>query len=96
MANDVETSVVIINQRGLHARPATKLMEVARRFSSKITILCDGQTADGKSVLDLLTLGVRCGTEIRIRASGEDAQNAVQAVVELVQARFSEEEEPVR
>jgi phosphotransferase system HPr (HPr) family protein len=83
-----ERQVTIINEKGFHVRPATKFAQVASRFRSRIEVLKDGDTVNGKSSIDLLTLAAEPGAVLVIRADGEDAQAAVDELAGLVQDRF--------
>ena len=87
----VRGDVVITNALGLHARAAARLVQVAGRFRSRIQIARDGRTADGKSILGLLTLLGSQGACLTISADGSDEQEALAALVDLVKARFGEE-----
>lgn len=83
-----ERQVTILNEKGLHVRPATKFAETAARFRSKIDVLKDGDRVNGKSSIDLLTLAAEPGAYLLIRADGEDAQQAVDALSQLVLDKF--------
>jgi phosphocarrier protein HPr len=76
--------VVIIDPLGLHLRPAAKLVNLANTFRSDIRVVCNGNTANVKSILDLVTLAAECGTMLDIVAHGPDAEEAVNALVELI------------
>ncbi|MBO8162005.1 MAG: HPr family phosphocarrier protein [Thermosipho sp. (in: Bacteria)] len=80
----IQKTVEILNRTGLHARPAAKFVEKASKFKSKITIEKDGKKADAKSILSVLGLGVGKGSKIKITAEGEDEQQAVEQLVELL------------
>jgi phosphocarrier protein len=84
----------IVNRLGLHARPAMAFVEEASRYSADITVRkCgDGETVDGKSILQMLMLAGTCGTVIEITADGGDADDALSALVRLVEAKFGEDE----
>jgi phosphocarrier protein HPr len=86
----VEAKVVLSNKMGLHARPSTQIATTASRFSSDIHITKDDMVVDAKSVLELLMLAAECDSELTIAAEGDDAKDAVQAIVELVKGRFGE------
>ncbi len=88
----VEKSVEIVNKLGFHARAASSFVKTAEKFQSEILVIKDDMEANGKSILGLLTLGAAKGTEVRIVAIGPDADEAVEALVELVENRFGEEE----
>ena len=83
-----EATVRVVNEHGLHARPATRFTELANSFKAEIQVAKDDVVVDGKSVLAMLTLNVPCGTELRIRARGTDAARAVQELVKLVASGF--------
>ena len=71
---------VIANDQGLHARPATTLVSKANQFKSTITIFYEGETADLKSIMGVLALGVTRGALVEIKAEGEDASEAMEAI----------------
>jgi len=80
-----ETEVEIKNTEGLHMRPAMQFVDVANRFDSKITVT-NGKTAvDGKSIMQMSMLAATCGTKLKIRAEGDDAEAATNALQELVE-----------
>lgn len=83
----------IINARGLHARAATKLVQLAGRYNCEISLSGpDGQSANAKSVMGVLLLCGSMGTEIEVSATGEEAAEAVSAIGELIASRFGEPE----
>jgi phosphocarrier protein HPr len=77
--------VTIINPQGLHARPADLFARLANRFAAKIEVIKDGQRANGKSILDILMLAAVHGSRLTIEANGGDAQEAVDALVGLLE-----------
>lgn len=83
-------TVEIVNRLGLHARAATLFVQAANAFASSVTVTKDGETVDGKSIIGLLMLAAAQGTSIDIEARGVDAQEALEALVQLVQNRFDE------
>lgn len=85
-----EARVVLTNKMGLHARPSTQIANTAGRFSSEVSIAKEGLTVDAKSVLELLMLAAECGSELQVSAEGDDAEEAIRSVVELVEGRFGE------
>jgi len=87
----VERQVTICNQLGLHVRPAAQLATTAMRFRSDVWLLRDGQTINAKSSLELLTLAAVLGSVLTVRAQGDDAEEAVTAIVNLIASRFDEE-----
>ena len=82
--------VTINCSEGLHERPADQFVRLAKRFQSVIEIAKDGKRVDGKSILSILTLAAEQGSELTIRASGDDAEQAVEALVGLIESDFAE------
>ena len=88
----VENRVVITNRVGLHARPARLLVQTAAQFHSQIQLQHGEKTANAKSILGVLKLGAVLGDTITLHADGEDAEEALQTLVELIQRKFDEGE----
>lgn len=86
----VERRIRIINQLGLHARAAGKLVRLASKFSSDVTLAVDGTTANARSILDLLTLGAGYGKFVDIRVEGSDEDAAIAEIEELFKNGFGE------
>ena len=84
--------VVVPNKQGLHARPAEMFVRRAQQFQSKIEIVRDDYRVEAKSIMNLLTLGAAKGTKLTIEAEGSDAQEAVDALAEVVEKGFLEED----
>lgn len=84
-------SVKIINQLGLHARAAGKLMNTATQFNAAITIENDTHVASGDSVMELLMLTASKGDIVTINATGPEADAALKAVVKLIESGFGED-----
>jgi phosphocarrier protein HPr len=82
----IRSQAVIIDPLGLHLRPAAKLVALARSFRSEIRVISKGTMVNGKSVLELVTLAVGCGTTLEITAHGPDAEEAVAALSGLIVA----------
>ena len=87
----IERQATIVNQEGLHARPAARIVRLASSFASEIELSKDGLDVKGKSIMGVMVLAAECGSEITIRATGPDAEQAVQALAELVADGFGEE-----
>ncbi len=87
----IETTAEIINKAGLHARAASKLVSLTSGFSSTIRIGND-KMVDGKSILSLMMLAAVKGTTLKIVADGDDEEQAIQAIVELIKNRFEEDQ----
>ncbi|HHT9119953.1 MAG TPA: phosphoenolpyruvate--protein phosphotransferase [Candidatus Hypogeohydataceae bacterium YC41] len=81
----------ILNVDGLHARPATRFAKIANTFVSEIKVSGKHKEANGKSVIELLTLGAERGTDIRITAVGPDAHEAIISLESLVNSHFDEQ-----
>ena len=77
--------VEITNELGLHLRVANRLVQLAQQFQSEVRILWNGRVADGKSILDLMTLGAGAGAQLELEVSGPDSEEAVAALCELVE-----------
>ena len=81
----------IINQRGLHARAAARLAQLAESFSAELTVEGNGLSVSALSIMDLLLLAAAPGTQVDISGTGKDAREAVSAVIALIEAGFGEE-----
>ena len=89
-APTAERQALIVNPLGLHARPAAQLVRLASTFASDIMFAKDSMEVTGKSIMGVMMLAAECGSSITIRASGADAELAVQALLELVARGFGE------
>lgn len=85
-----ERSITVTNELGLHARPASQLAHVASRFEATVEISNGETTANAKSILGVLTLAAPKGTTLELRASGSDAEDALEAICDLFQRQFDE------
>ncbi|HEU4559817.1 MAG TPA: HPr family phosphocarrier protein [Longimicrobium sp.] len=81
----------IVNKYGLHARPAAEFVKLANRFRSDVWIRKDEVEVSGKSIMGVMMLAAECGSTVQVRAAGEDSQEAVDALVQLIQNRFGED-----
>ena len=81
----------IRNRLGLHARAAARFVQTANRFRARITASRDGRTMDGKSILGMLLLAASEGTVLELWAEGEDAEDALRALAELIEGGLGEE-----
>ena len=84
--------VMVVNQRGLHARAAAKFVKLAGAFDAAVTVPAKGTAVPGLSIMGLMMLAAGPGTELEIKAKGDDAVAAVTALVALVSQRFDESE----
>jgi len=91
---DVESSatrsVIVVNPQGFHARPAHLFVKLAASFPCNVEIIKGNETINGKSILDLLTLGAGNGTTLTLRANGQCADEAVEALARLIEGGFGE------
>lgn len=81
----------ILNKRGLHARASAKLVEASARFQSHITVTKDGQDVDARSIMGLMMLAAGSGSRVEIAAEGPDADEAMTAILALIEAKFGED-----
>lgn len=88
----ITSDLLIINKLGLHARAAAKLVKLSSSFSASIDIEKDGQRVNSKSIMGVMMLAASCGTTVTISAEGDDAQEAIDAITDLINRRFDEEE----
>lgn len=86
----IERETTIVNELGLHARPAAELVKVANQFDSHIEILKDGMAVNAKSIMGVMMLAAETGSTVIFRADGPDAEAAVQALAALVNKGFGE------
>lgn len=82
--------VTVKNHVGLHARPATFFIQRANEYKSSVWVEKEERRVNAKSLLGVLSLGIIGGTDIRIIADGPDEQEAVDALVKLVESAFAE------
>ena len=82
----------ICNTRGLHARASAKFVKLASSFDSEIHVSRDGVTVDARSIMGLLMLGAGIGCSIEVSAEGADAEEAIEALTDLVARKFDEDQ----
>lgn len=85
-------SLIVNHKVGLHLVPASLFVKTASGFKSDIKVVNNEKTANAKSILSILTLGVYQGTKIQVQAEGEDANEALEAIRNLVESNFGEPE----
>ena len=83
--------MTILNRLGIHARPAAMLAKCASRFQANIRLQKDGLDVNGKSIMGIMMLAAAQGNVVRLLAEGEDAEEALQAIEELIRNKFGEE-----
>ena len=85
-------TVTIVNRRGLHARAAAKFVTMAERFSAAVDVSRDGQSVSARSIMGLMMLGAGKGADVELRAEGWDGKQAIDALSELIEAGFHEQD----
>ena len=88
----VERRITIINRLGLHARAASKFVNVSNRYTSRINVANAGKVVNGKSIMSVMLLAATQGTELLLEIDGDDEEEALQAIVGLIEAKFGESE----
>ncbi len=86
----VERDMTIVNELGLHARPAGVFVKLATKFKSDISVSKDGADVNGKSIMGVMTLAAECGSLLTVRAEGVDAEEAIAALERLVANGFTD------
>lgn len=89
--NEVEVELLIQNQKGLHARAAAAFVKSVSDYDAEVTVVKDGQEVDGSSILGLMMLGASKGSSIKVKATGNQAKEAIDSVSALVNSLFGEE-----
>ena len=84
----LEQRATVKNKLGIHARPAALLVQAAAKFTSEITLEKDGLAINGKSIMGVMMLAAEVGSVITVRAEGEDARNALDRIVEMIESKF--------
>ena len=90
-----ERTLQVENPTGLHARPASLLVQAAQGFQSDVTIVAPRGEGDAKSILDVLSLGVEAGQSITLRTSGPDEVQALEALARLMKSGLGEDSKPI-
>ncbi len=86
----VRRGVRLVKTQGLHLRPADMFVRLANTFSSDVKITKENQTVDGKSILGIVMLAAEYGSHLELEATGDDAESAVTALIELIEQGFAE------
>ena len=89
-----ETTIEIKNAEGLHMRPAMQFVDVANQFDCDIIVSNDENKVDGKGIMQMSMLAATCGTKLKVKAEGTDAQQALDALRELVEDKHFDEPMP--
>ena len=90
MSSVAEGTFEIINALGLHARAAAQLVQVANRYKSEVTLMCEGQKANAKSIMGVLMLAAAQGMTVTVTCKGDDAEACLQDIQKLIANRFGE------
>jgi phosphocarrier protein HPr len=85
-----QRDVKILNKLGIHARPAAEIVKAAGKFKSSITIIRDDLEVNAKSIMGVMMLAAECGATVTLRATGEDADAALDALAAVITAKFGE------
>ncbi len=86
----IETTVKIINNAGLHTRPAATLVKIAAKYKSDFYIIKDGMEINGKSIIGVMTLAAGKGSELKLVFNGEDEKEASEAIIDYFNRGFDE------
>lgn len=89
----IEKELIITNKHGLHARPAAQFVKIAGRFESDIKVIKDGLEVNGKSIMGIMMLAAEPGSKIVLIIEGVDEKKALQALKNLIENKFYEDEE---
>ena len=87
---EINQRFMIKNVLGLHARAAASFVKIANRYQAAIEVEKDGMTVNGKSIMGVLMLAAAKGSEISVRAAGDDAEDAMEALGRLIEDKFGE------
>lgn len=87
-ARSAKRTAIVTNPAGLHARPSAAIAQAVRRFKSKVQIRSRNEVVDAGSILELLTLGAKQGSELVLTAKGPDAEQVLDAVVEELSKHY--------
>lgn len=87
-----QKKILIQNKLGLHARAAAKLVSLASKYSAKIDIISKEKTVNGKSIMGIMMLAASKGTELEIIVSGDDEQELIAEITQLINNKFDESE----
>jgi phosphocarrier protein HPr len=88
----ITREVVVKNNLGLHLRPIATLVKLAQQFRSRIDVIREGRRVPATSIVELMTLGAAHGTQLTLEAEGEDAQEAINALADLIEIGFLAED----
>jgi phosphocarrier protein HPr len=86
----IQRDIVVTNSLGIHARPASLIVQTATPFECEIALEKDGTSANAKSIMSVMMLAAACDAKVTLRASGKDEEKAVDALTRLFEAKFNE------
>lgn len=86
----LQRDVEVVNANGIHARPAAEIVKCAGKYRAHITLARDGMEVNGKSIMGVMMLAAECGATVTIKADGDDAADALEALTALIASRFGE------
>ena len=87
----VKKDLYVLNKLGLHARPAAMFVQLSSKYTSDITVEKGGEKVNGKSIMGIMMLAAGKGSKLTVTATGDDAEEAVAAIEELMKSKFGEE-----
>ena len=87
----MEVTIKILNEQGLHARPASIFVKTASKFKSTVSIVHGNKVANAKSIINIMSLGLEKGEEVKIITEGTDEKEVMEALVSLIENKFGEE-----
>ena len=85
----IKDSFVVINEKGMHTRPSTELVKCASAFKAQVNLIYQDLTVNAKSLLGILMLAASRGAKIRVEAEGEDAEQAIDSILDLARKKFN-------
>ena len=86
----LERPVKIVNEAGIHARPAAEIVKTAAKFRTDVQIVRDDLEVNAKSIMGVMMLAAECGSTVLLRGEGDDAQAAIDAIAAVIEAGFGE------
>jgi len=90
---EIAKQVIIVNEKGLHARAAAKFVATVDQFTADVHVCCNGERVNASSIMELLMLACHKGKQVTLEADGEDADAALNALIELVDSGFGENDD---
>ncbi len=91
MGSVAEADFTVLNTLGLHARAAAQLVKLANQYPCDVSVECDGQRVNGKSIMGVLMLAAAQGAQIKVRCEGEEAARCLEGIAALIHQKFGED-----